>query len=129
VSEECQRCEICVEHCPIMEIDDSFKIFDVFFEDEPEIWKCCSCFLCESVCPYNLSVRDALFEKRRLKPLINLPKRIQKYHENILEQGFAFPIDDLNQERLKRMDLPEINLSKIRTSIKKILSHLNEEGD
>lgn len=122
MSETCEKCDNCVKACPIMEIDKTFKINDIFFEENPEIWKCCSCFLCEAVCPNKLSVREELFKKRRKEGKEALPKRIQKYHDNIMKQGFALPIEELQQHVMKKLGLSEINLEKIKRSLEKILS-------
>ena len=128
MSEKCQQCDICVNNCPIMEIDNSFKIYDVFFKEDAEIWKCCSCFLCEESCPFDLSPRDAMFKRRRSKLLSTFPRRIQMYHENIMSQGFAFPLEEIQLMRLEKLGLPTPDLESISKSLARILAGLDEES-
>ncbi len=122
MSEKCEQCGNCTEVCPIAEIIDDLETFEVFTDKDFDLWNCCSCFLCEENCPNKLSVREEIFKKRQAIDLQNFPKRIRKYYNNIIETGFVFPMDEIQNLTRKKIGLKELDLEKIKSEIKKLIA-------
>ncbi|MHA1269541.1 MAG: hypothetical protein ACTSPY_07105 [Candidatus Helarchaeota archaeon] len=124
---ECKKCGVCVDACPINEYDNSFILFKIFFKNELDfnIWtNCCSCFLCEENCPYNLSPRDEIFKKRRIsKNVSDIPKRIQKYSKNLFKTGFLLDINDTINDIRQDLGLTKLNLKRIKNDIEKLFGN------
>ena len=124
MTEQCDQCGECTKVCPIMEILKESNIYNIFTDENFDLWNCCSCFLCEQNCPKNLSVRDEIFRKRCSTNLNEFPLRIKKYFENIKNSGFVFPMDEFQNMVRKKIGLKELALKKIGSEIKKILSKI-----
>ncbi|MBD3229993.1 MAG: hypothetical protein GF329_17555 [Candidatus Lokiarchaeota archaeon] len=121
---ECKECGECVRVCPLSEVDSDFIVYKIFFEEQNGLnfWeRCCSCFLCEENCPYNLSPREEIFSKRRESQDLEVPKTIDTYYKKIMEIGFAFNInEDINDIR-SELDLPKLALRRIKKEINQII--------
>jgi heterodisulfide reductase subunit C len=118
--DDCLECDLCSESCPITEITQEKNIFRILFGENIDIWNCCSCFRCESVCPQNLSVRNAIFKERRLVNEDELPPTMVGYFYNIIEVGNVYsPQNAINKKRIE-MGLPPINFKKIEEQLRKL---------
>ena len=122
MAKKCEQCGTCTKVCPIAEISDGLDIYKIFTEEDFNIWNCCSCFLCEENCPNKLSVREEIFRKRQALNLKNFPARIKKFYENIVDSGFVFPMDEIQNIIRKKIGLKELDIDKIKSEIKKIIS-------
>lgn len=123
MSEECKQCNTCSDNCPIVEFTGKKDLFRIFFEDTVELWDCSSCFRCEAAYPNGLSIREAIFRKRRsLKKRI--PPKILQYYKNILEFGNVFGEQELSNEIRKNLGLDLIDFEKIKLEMKKLAAEI-----
>lgn len=123
MSEECKQCDTCSENCPIIELTGKKGLYRIFFEDDVELWDCSSCFRCEAACPNKLSVRDAIFKKRRsLKE--RMPSDMLRYFTNILKFGNVFGEQELSNEKRKKLGLELIDFEKIKFEMKKLAAEI-----
>jgi len=117
---DCKECGVCVDVCPIHEYDENYIVYKIFFDinSEFKLWtRCCSCFLCEENCPYELSPREFIFEKRRESKKQAAPDRINEYLKKITKIGFSFEITDFINEIREDMDLYSFDYKKIKNDI------------
>lgn len=126
IFKECKKCDKCTNACPITEVTEQKNIWGIFFNHKIDIWNCSSCFRCEAICPFNLSVRERIFEKRRELKISQLPPEIVHYLKNILKYGNVFAIDEFTNETRIKMNLEKIDFKKIKSEMKKLLAEYNE---
>jgi heterodisulfide reductase subunit C len=122
MSKSCTKCNKCTEACPIAAVTKQDQIWGILFNQNIDVWNCSSCFRCESSCPVNLSVREALFERRRHLKQSAIPPKIAAYSRTILETGFVFPVDEPSNESRTDLGLEPVNFNKIKTELKRILA-------
>ncbi|MHA1649491.1 MAG: 4Fe-4S dicluster domain-containing protein [Candidatus Helarchaeota archaeon] len=121
MSNLCTQCDECTKACPLSIITGQKALWGIFFNQNFNIWDCTSCFRCEAACPLELSVRDALFEKRRSIKYSNFPSKYRIYFESLLKTGNVFPLDNLVNEQRQQIGLEPINFERIRIELKKLL--------
>ncbi len=121
--EKCKQYDTCSDNCPIVEFTGKNHLYRIFFEDNVELGDCSSCFRCEAACPNGLSVREAIFEKRRLLKE-RMPAKMLQYYNNILEFGNIFGMQTLSNEIRKALGLELIDFDKIKCEIKKIAAEI-----
>ena len=121
MSDTCTKCDECTKACPLITITKEDHIWKIYFGEDIDIWNCSSCFRCEASCPVDLSVRDALFEKRRMLKESEVPSKIQHYLKNIQNHGNVFKIDELVNEKRRSLDLEPIDFEKMKAELRKLL--------
>lgn len=122
MSAQCTKCDECTKTCPLILVTNQKNIWGIFFNQDVDIWNCSSCFRCEESCPVDLSVRDALFKKRRAIKKSELPPRFTRYFKNIVNSGNVFPIDEFVNERRRFLGLELIDFKKLKDEMKKLLA-------
>ncbi len=126
MSSICIKCDKCTQACPLIIVTKQGQLWDIFFDKEINIWNCSSCFRCEESCPVNLSVRDAIFEKRRALKRAEIPRNFIDYFQNILSSGNVFFVDELTNEMRSELGLEPIAFEEIKAEVKKLLAEADE---
>ena len=126
--DSCKECNVCSSVCPIVEIDPSRKISDVFSIGDFDPWPCCSCHLCEDSCPEGLSPRDRMFALRPARDSLKTGSagRIQRSLAILKERGFLLPINEESNQARKDLALPEIDIARISENIKRFFKNLEQ---
>jgi len=122
MSDICTKCDECTKACPLITITREDRIWKIYFNEDIDIWNCSSCFRCEESCPVDLSVRDALFIKRRDLKESEIPPKFKHYFQNILESGNVFTIDEFVNEKRKTLGLDPIDFEKIKAELKNLFA-------
>ncbi|OLS14486.1 MAG: hypothetical protein RBG13Loki_1891 [Promethearchaeota archaeon CR_4] len=109
-----------------MQVIPSRKIYEVFFSEDFDPWRCCSCSLCEIACPEHFSPRNEIFAKRH--DIVHkggpVPKQIQSYLGTLEQMGFIFPMDDWTNEMREDLNLPNIDFNRIARKFQKFVVQL-----
>jgi len=122
MAEICQKCDKCSINCPVLENSDIKGLYRIFFENDIDLWNCSSCYVCESKCPNNLSIREKIYEKRREMGKNRLPSVFLQYFDNILEYGNVFGILEIINDRRENLGLKSIDFEKIKKEINELTS-------
>ncbi|MHA1129538.1 MAG: 4Fe-4S dicluster domain-containing protein [Candidatus Helarchaeota archaeon] len=120
MSDQCTQCDQCTKNCPTIIVTKQEKLWNIFFHKDIDLWSCSSCFRCEESCPVDLSVRDAIFEKRRALDHSAFPRKFMNYFKNILNSGHVFFVDELTNEMRNELELEPISFEEIKADLKKL---------
>ncbi|MBW1786082.1 MAG: 4Fe-4S dicluster domain-containing protein [Deltaproteobacteria bacterium] len=115
----CFMCRTCTASCPISAVSEKFNPLRIIrmalygLKDEvlgsPFIWLCTSCYACQERCPQGVSIADFM---TRLKNLAvgegHMPTGIRAQMDLVKGGGRIYPIDDFDNKKRKKIDLPPL---------------------
>jgi heterodisulfide reductase subunit C len=118
----CFTCRTCAASCPITAVNNRFNplriIRMVLFGLKKEvlesdfIWLCSSCYACQERCPQGVSITEfmTLLKNMAIKEG-HAPSGIKIQLEIIKTEGRIYPIDDFDNKKRKKVDLPPLPTS------------------
>jgi len=115
----CFICHTCAASCPITAVNNRFNplriirmaLFGLKKEvlESDFIWLCSSCYACQERCPQGVSITEfmTLLKNMAIKEG-NAPPGIRTQLEIIKSEGRIYPIDDFDNKKRKKIDLPPL---------------------
>ena len=118
----CFTCRTCVASCPISAVNGAFNptriIRMALYGLKKEIlqsdfiWLCSSCYACQERCPQGVSITDIMtLLKNMAMKAGKAPSGIRAQLEIIKGGGRVYPIDDFDNKKRKKADLPALPTS------------------
>lgn len=118
----CFMCRTCVASCPITAVNERFHPLRIIrtalyglkkevLENE-FIWLCSSCYACQERCPQGVSITDFMTLLKNLAVREGrAPAGVKAQMEIIKKEGRIYPIDDFDNKKRNKMDLPALPTS------------------
>ena len=115
----CFTCRTCTVSCPITPVNSRFNPMRVFrmaifglkeaVLGSDFIWLCSSCYSCQERCPQGVSITDFMtLLKNMAVQAGHAPRGIKAQMELIKTHGRIYPIDDFDNKKRKKIDLPTL---------------------
>ena len=117
----CTRCGSCDSVCPsgrnggihpdaavaaIIDADPSSEMKEM----QADVWKCLMCHRCSMECPNGIDVAGAIRALRYSEALSGeYPKRFRKASETLVNEGRAFPVNEMSNRKRSELGLKEIS--------------------
>jgi len=118
----CFTCRTCTASCPITAVNDKFNplriirmtVYGLKKEvlESDFIWLCSSCYACQERCPQGVCITEfmTLLKNMAVKEG-NAPSGIKAQLDIIKTEGRIYPIDDFDNKKRKKIDLPPLPTS------------------
>lgn len=118
----CFTCRTCAASCPITAVNNRFNplriirmaLFGLKKEvlESDFIWLCSSCYACQERCPQGVNITEfmTLLKNMAIKEG-NAPSGIRTQLDIIKREGRIYPIDDFDNKKRKKIDLPPLPTS------------------
>ncbi len=118
----CFNCHTCTASCPITAVNERFNPFRIIrmslygLKNEvlgsDFIWLCSSCYACQERCPQGVSITEfmTLLKNMAVKEG-NAPPGIKMQLDVVKGKGRIYPIDDFDNKKRKKVDLPPLPTS------------------
>ena len=115
----CFTCRTCTASCPITTVNNKFNplriirmaIYGLKKEvlESDFIWLCSSCYACQERCPQGVGITEfmTLLKNMAVKEG-NAPSGIKAQLDIIKTEGRIYPIDDFDNKKRKKVDLPPL---------------------
>lgn len=118
----CFTCRTCTASCPITAVNDRFNPLRVIrmalygLKDEvlksDFIWLCSSCYACQERCPQGVAITDFMTLLKNLAVRAgHAPAGVRAQMDLIKGAGRIYPIDDFDNKKRNKIDLPSIPTS------------------
>jgi heterodisulfide reductase subunit C len=118
----CFTCRTCTASCPICEVDERFNPLRIIrlalygMRDEvlqsDFIWLCSSCYACQERCPQGVSITEFMTLLKNMAVREgNMPQGIRAQLELVKGEGRIYPIDDFDNKKRGKIDLPPLPTS------------------
>ncbi|MBN1551712.1 4Fe-4S dicluster domain-containing protein [bacterium] len=134
----CFACGTCTAGCPIARTDSRFQPSaiirmvilglreQVLWHDA--IWLCAGCYTCQERCPQGVNIADLMMALRNIATREGYAP--EPYHVQLnllLEKGCLYEIDDFDNKKRVKADLPEIHIDarELRILQEKLLEELD----
>lgn len=118
----CFTCRTCTASCPITAVNEKFNPLRIIrmavyglkkevLESE-FIWLCSGCYACQERCPQGVSITElmTLLKNMAVKEG-NAPQGIKAQMVIIKSEGRIYPIDDFDNKKRNKIDLPALPTS------------------
>jgi heterodisulfide reductase subunit C2 len=131
----CFMCRTCVASCPISAVNEKFHPLRIIrmalyglkkevLESE-FIWLCSSCYACQERCPQGVSITEFMTLLKNLAVKEgHAPAGVKVQLEIIKNQGRIYPIDDFDNKKRNKINLPSLP-----TSCEVVKTLLTEAGE
>ena len=118
----CFTCRTCAASCPITAVNNRFNplriirmaLFGLKKEvlESDFIWLCSSCYACQERCPQGVSITEfiTLLKNMAIKEG-HAPPGIRAQLEIIKSEGRIYPIDDFDNKKREKVNLPPLPTS------------------
>ncbi len=111
--DECQDCGACARSCPSTRHGgiDPHKLVQGMLEEgnEENVWDCLLCYICEDVCPVDISIALLITHLRYRSALEGgAPSRFKKGAASFLKEGRGFPAGPRTAKSRQDLGLPEM---------------------
>ncbi len=118
----CFTCRTCVASCPITAVNQTFNPVRIIrmalygLRDEVLgsnfIWLCSSCYACQERCPQGVGITEfmTLLKNMAVKDG-HVPSGIRAQRDLVMNQGRIYPIDDFDNKKRNKIDLPSLPTS------------------
>lgn len=118
----CFTCRTCVASCPITAVNQAFNPVRIIrmalygLKDEvlgsAFIWLCSTCYACQERCPQGVSITEfmTLLKNMAVKEG-HVPPGIRAQRDLVTSQGRIYPIDDFDNKKRNKIDLPSLPIS------------------
>ena len=118
----CFTCRTCVASCPINAVNEKFNPLRIIrmtlygmkreVLESDFIWLCSSCYACQERCPQGVSITDFMVVLKNMAVKEGFaPEGIKLQREFIMEHGRIYPIDDFDNKKREKADLPSLPTS------------------
>lgn len=118
----CFMCRTCTASCPITAVNNKFNPLHIIRmalyglkEDvltSHFIWLCSSCYACQERCPQGVSITEFMTLLKNLAVKEgHMPAGIRAQRDIIKSEGRIYPIDDFDNKKREKVDLPPIPTS------------------
>ena len=118
----CFTCRTCVASCPITEVNQMFNpariIRMVLYGLKDEvlgsdfIWLCSSCYACQERCPQGVGITEFMTVLKNMAVKAgHVPSGIRAQRDLVTTQGRIYPIDDFDNKKRNKIDLPSLPTS------------------
>ena len=115
----CFNCRTCTASCPITAVNDRFNPLRIIrmalygLKEEvlgsDFIWLCSSCYACQERCPQGVSITEFMTLLKNLAQKEGkAPSGIKAQRDIIRREGRIYPIDDFDNKKRKKADLPSL---------------------
>ena len=119
---KCFTCLSCVTGCPVTQVNPEFspiRILRMALYGLKEkvlasdiLWLCSSCYTCQENCPMAVRITDILtLLKNMAVKAGNAPAGIRAQMDIIKGNGRIYPLDDFDNKKRQKIDLPPIPTS------------------
>jgi heterodisulfide reductase subunit C2 len=131
----CFMCRTCVASCPISAVNEKFHPLRIIrmalyglkkevLESE-FLWLCSSCYACQERCPQGVSITEFMTLLKNLAVKEgHAPAGVKVQLEIIKNQGRIYPIDDFDNKKRNKINLPSLP-----TSCEVVKTLLTEAGE
>lgn len=129
---ECYQCARCTGSCPAMDVAPAFGPRETILRclnlghdkvvEDPRLWLCCTCHVCEDRCPQQIPIGDLLVALRNSAARRgNIPDRLRIAVELLAKTGRSMIVHQLDEMRSHHgLDpLPAVPVDEIREILKK----------
>ena len=118
----CFTCRTCAASCPITAVNNRFNPLRIIrmallglkkeVLESDFIWLCSSCYACQERCPQGVSITEfmTLLKNMAIKEG-HAPSGIKTQLEIIKTEGRIYPIDDFDNKKRKKVNLPPLPTS------------------
>jgi heterodisulfide reductase subunit C2 len=118
----CFMCRTCVASCPISAVNEKFHPLRIIrmalyglkkevLESE-FLWLCSSCYACQERCPQGVSITEFMTLLKNLAVKEgHAPAGVKVQLEIIKNQGRIYPIDDFDNKKRNKINLPSLPTS------------------
>ena len=118
----CFTCRTCAASCPITEVNGAFnpaRIIRMALYGLKEevlgsdfIWLCSSCYACQERCPQGVGITEFMtLLKNMAVKAGHAPPGIRAQRDLVIGQGRIYPIDDFDNKKRNKIDLPSLPTS------------------
>lgn len=118
----CLSCRMCVARCPISKITADFNPFRLiqmirlgFVEEvltNSSVWLCAACISCDEVCPNGIKISEFMSVLKTLAARNGYaPRGARTQVELLRENGRIYEIDDFDNKKREKLNLPSLPLS------------------
>lgn len=118
----CFTCLTCASSCPVAQVESRFNPIRLIrmallgLKEEvlgsPELWLCSSCYTCQERCPNDVRITDFLVHLKNLAVHAGkAPQGIRAQEDLVLTHGRIYPLDDFDNKKRQKIDLPELPTS------------------
>lgn len=119
---KCFTCLSCVTCCPVTQVNPKFSPIRILrmalygLKEEvltsDNLWLCSSCYTCQENCPMAVRITDILtLLKNMAVKAGNAPVGIRAQMDIIKGNGRIYPLDDFDNKKRQKIDLPPIPTS------------------
>ena len=118
----CFTCRTCTASCPVSAVNSRFNPYRIIrlalygLREEvlqsDFIWLCSSCYACQERCPQGVSITDfmTLLKNMAIKAGY-APSGIKAQRDLVKGQGRIYAIDDFDNKKRNKVDLPSLPTS------------------
>lgn len=118
----CFACRTCQASCPVASVDERFNPLKVIrmalyglkkeVLESDFVWLCSSCYSCQERCPQGVAITDIMTVLKNMAIQAGYaPSGIKTQLEIITREGRIYPIDDFDNKKREKIDLPALPTS------------------
>lgn len=118
----CFACRTCVASCPVSAVNEKFNPLRIIrmalyglrkeVLGSDFIWFCSSCYSCQERCPQGVCITDFMTLLKNMAVRAgHLPSGVRVQKEIISGQGRIYAIDEFDNKKRQKMDLPSLPTS------------------
>ena len=115
----CFTCRTCQASCPVTPVNERFNPLKVIrmalcglkkqVLENDFVWFCSSCYACQERCPQGVRITDIMtLLKNMAMQAGHAPAGIKTQWEIITKQGRIYPIDDFDNKKREKVNLPAL---------------------
>ncbi len=115
----CFTCRTCVASCPIAAVNEKFSPLRIIrmalyglrreVLESGFIWLCSSCYSCQERCPQGVRITEFMTLLKNMAEMEgHVPAGVKTQKEIITGQGRIYAIDDFDNKKRNKIDLPSI---------------------
>jgi heterodisulfide reductase subunit C len=118
----CYNCSTCTTACPVaLETEGKFNPRTIIqlancgyeerliLENNPNVWQCTMCEVCQEVCPQNVDLHEIfLVVKNTAARYENIPENYTAESQKVFQFGKSIPLQSAIEKRRTQLELPVI---------------------